>query len=115
MTSRPRPLAQRTEADRRLSMWSAWASLGRTGVAIERQASGDPSNSSPQRVSQAAALGWPVILISDRPRHPGGRVKAAQGKAPLLYAATEDNWEHDGRFGPQNTRRLWRCAAKTAT
>ena len=66
-------------------------SLRVDGVALE-DASGSVEQFA-QRVSQAAGKELALILISTDPAVMEAGLKAAQGKAPLIYAATEDNWE----------------------
>ncbi len=66
-------------------------SLGADGVAIQNK--GGDAAVLAERVRQAIALGLPVILMGENPAILEAGLKAAQGKAPLLYAATAQNWE----------------------
>jgi acetyl-CoA decarbonylase/synthase complex subunit gamma len=61
------------------------------GVAVE-DASGSVEAFA-SRVTQAAGKGLALILMSTDPAVMEAGLKAAQGKAPLIYAATADNWE----------------------
>lgn len=61
------------------------------GIAVEN-ASGDAETFA-ARVGDVAALGMPVILISDDAGALEAGLKAAQGTSPLIYAANQDNWE----------------------
>lgn len=65
--------------------------LGADGVAVDNK-SGDAGVFA-ERVGRVAAQGLPVILISDQPAAIEAGLKAAQGQAPLIYAAQDGNWE----------------------
>lgn len=65
--------------------------LGADGVAIDNK-SGD-ANVFAERAGRVAAKGLPLILMSDQPAAIEAGLKAAQGQAPLIYAAQDGNWE----------------------
>jgi len=65
--------------------------LSASGVAIENR-SGDAATFG-ARVEQAAKAGLAVILMSESAAAIEAGLKAAQGAAPLIYGATEENWE----------------------
>jgi acetyl-CoA decarbonylase/synthase, CODH/ACS complex subunit gamma len=65
--------------------------LNADGVAIEN-ASGDAAAFG-ARVKQAAQAGLPIILISEDPAAIEEGLKAAGGIKPLIYGATDENWE----------------------
>ncbi|MHB0858267.1 MAG: acetyl-CoA decarbonylase/synthase complex subunit gamma [Anaerolineae bacterium] len=66
-------------------------SMGSDGVAIACK-SGDAGTYG-KRVAAAVAAGLPVILLCDDAAAMEAGLKAAQGKAPLIYAADAGNWE----------------------
>ncbi|NLG48783.1 MAG: acetyl-CoA decarbonylase/synthase complex subunit gamma [Chloroflexi bacterium] len=65
--------------------------MNASGVVVENR-SGDAATFG-ARVDQAVKAGLAVILSSENPAAIEAGLKAAQGVAPLIYAATEDNWE----------------------
>ena len=65
--------------------------MGADGIAIESK-SGDAGRFA-AAVKAAIDAGMPVILMADKADVLEAGLKAAQGTAPLIYAATADNWE----------------------
>ncbi|MHB1293426.1 MAG: acetyl-CoA decarbonylase/synthase complex subunit gamma [Anaerolineae bacterium] len=66
-------------------------SMGADGVAMAC-ASGDAATYG-KRVAEVVAAGLPVILLADDAAVLEAGLKAAQGKAPLIYGADAGNWE----------------------
>lgn len=65
--------------------------MSASGVAVENR-SGDAATFG-ARVEQAAKAGLAVILMSENAAAIESGLKAAQGASPLIYGATEGNWE----------------------
>lgn len=66
--------------------------LGLDGLAIEN-ASGDPAQFASTVAAARSAADMPLILMSDNPAAIKAGLEKAAGTTPLVYAATEANWQ----------------------
>jgi len=62
------------------------------GIAIEN-ASGDASNFAKYVAAARAKTDQPLVLIASDPASMAAALEQTDGSAPLIYAATPDNWE----------------------
>lgn len=63
-----------------------------SGVAIEN-ASGDPAKLAQYVAAARAKTDLPLVLIANNPAAMAAGLEKANGSAPLIYAATADNWK----------------------
>lgn len=63
-----------------------------TGVAVEN-ASGDAANFAHYVAAAQAKMARPLILIASEPSAIAAALQQTDGSAPLIYAATADNWQ----------------------
>jgi len=75
-------------------------SLRADGVAIE--AASGSAEVLAERAQQAARAGAAVVLMVADPTLAAEALKALEGQSPLLYAATEENWQEMARLAAAN-------------
>jgi len=87
-------------ADAFAARLEAVANYGVERVGIELKADGIALQSAAgsadafgERAAQVVSAGLPLVLIADDPQVMEAGLKAAQGMAPLIYAANAENWE----------------------